>query len=88
MISISGETLNLWDIGYNMNVAPSAYPLATADNCGKLYALCRTSNGKGVVLATKKCVPTLADCHRFTKYLTLSSEPSRATKQPSCISTK
>ncbi|TEB28001.1 hypothetical protein FA13DRAFT_825422 [Coprinellus micaceus] len=54
MISMSGETLNLWDVGYNMNIPPSAYPLATADNCGRLYALCRTPDGKGVFLASKK----------------------------------
>jgi hypothetical protein len=75
MISMSGETLNLWDVGYNMNIPPSAYPLATADNCGRLYALCRTPDGKGVFLASKKYVIGLAGCCRFPNYPILPSEP-------------
>lgn len=30
--------LTLWDLGYNMNVVPKPYPVATSEVCGRLAA--------------------------------------------------
>ena len=54
LVYAQDDSLNLWDLGYNLRAQMRTYPVAILEGSGELVAVSQSADGEGILLVTRQ----------------------------------